>query len=47
LLIDRYVAQKEALEKGDHLRAKRIELEIKELHREKEEVRGWASTPSA
>ena len=47
LLIDRYVVQKEALEKGDHLRAKKIELEIKELHREKEEIRGWASAPSA
>ena len=47
LLIDRYVVQKEALEKGDQLRAKKIELEIKELHREKEEIRGWASAPSA
>lgn len=47
LLIDRYVGQKEALDKGDHARAKRIELEIKELHREKEEIREWASTPSA
>ena len=44
LLIERYVGQKEALDKGDHLGAKKIELEIKELHREKEEIQEWAST---
>ena len=34
-LIDRYVEQKDALEKGDDARAKEISLEIKELQREK------------
>jgi hypothetical protein len=43
-LIDRYVEQKEALERGDNVRAKEIGLEIKELQREKEEIKDWAVT---
>jgi len=43
-LIDRYVEQKEALEKGDAARAKVIALEIRELQREKEEIKEWAAT---
>ena len=43
-LIDRYVEQKEALESGNDARAKEIGLEIKELQREKEEIKDWAAT---
>jgi benzoyl-CoA reductase/2-hydroxyglutaryl-CoA dehydratase subunit BcrC/BadD/HgdB len=43
-LIDRYVEQKEALDKGDDTRAKEIGREIKELQREKEEIKEWAAT---
>jgi benzoyl-CoA reductase/2-hydroxyglutaryl-CoA dehydratase subunit BcrC/BadD/HgdB len=43
-LIDRYVEQKEASERGDDARAKEISLEIKELQREKEEIKEWAAT---
>jgi hypothetical protein len=43
-LIDRYVEQKEALERGDDARAKEIALQIKELQREKEEIVEWAAT---
>jgi hypothetical protein len=43
-LIDRYVEQKEVLEKGDAARAKEIAFEIKELQREKEEIKEWAAT---
>jgi hypothetical protein len=43
-LIDRYVEQKEVFEKGDAARAKEIALEIKELQREKEEIKEWAAT---
>jgi len=43
-LIERYVEQKEALERGDDSRAKKIALEIKGLQREKEEIKEWAST---
>jgi hypothetical protein len=42
LLIDRYVEQREALENGQKTRAIEIEFEIKELHREIEEIKGWA-----
>jgi hypothetical protein len=42
-LIDRFVEQKEALEKGDGTRAKEIGLEIQELQREKEEIKEWAA----
>ena len=44
VLIERYVEQKEALERGDGLRAKEIGREIKELQREKEEIKEWADT---
>jgi hypothetical protein len=43
-LIDRYVEQEEALERGDDTRAKEIAREIKELQREKEEIKEWAAT---
>jgi hypothetical protein len=43
-LIERYVEQKEALEKGDGARAKEIGREIKELQREKAEIKEWAAT---
>jgi hypothetical protein len=43
-LIDRYVEQKEASDRGDDVRAKEIALEIKELQREKEEIKEWAAT---
>jgi hypothetical protein len=43
-LIDRYVEQREAVEKGDDARANEIALEIKELQREKEEIKEWAAT---
>jgi hypothetical protein len=42
LLIDRYVEQKVALETGKKARSQDIELEIKELRRELEEVKEWA-----
>ena len=44
-LIDRYVEQNEALEKGDNVRAKEIGLEIKELQREKEKINGLCCCP--
>ena len=44
VLIERYVEQKEALERGDDARVKEIALEIKELQREKEEIVEWAAT---
>ena len=43
-LIDRYVEQKEALEQGDDTRVEEIAVEIKELQREKEEIKEWAAT---
>lgn len=43
LLIDWYVEQKEALDKGRKARPLDIELEIKELKRELEEVKEWAN----
>ena len=43
-LLDRYVEQKEALERGDDARAKKIGREIKALQREKEEIKEWAAT---
>jgi hypothetical protein len=42
-LIERYVEQKEAFERGDDARAKELALEIKELQREKEEIKEWAA----
>ena len=44
LLIDRYVEQEEVRDKGDNARAKEIRLEIKELQREKEKIKEWATT---
>jgi hypothetical protein len=43
-LLERYVEQKEALERGDDARVKEIALEIKGLEREKEEIKEWAAT---
>jgi hypothetical protein len=43
-LIDRFVEQREALEKGDNARAKTIGQEIKALQREKTEIQEWATT---
>jgi hypothetical protein len=43
-LIERYVEQKEAFERGDDARAKEIALEIKEFQREKEEIKEWEVT---
>jgi hypothetical protein len=43
-LLERYVEQKEALERGDNARVKEIALEIKGLQREKEEIKEWAAT---
>jgi hypothetical protein len=40
-LIDRYVEQNEAFEKGDNVRAQEIKLEIKELQRKRERIQGW------
>ena len=42
LLIDRYVEQKEALDRGLKTHAIEIEFEIKELQREMEKIKGWA-----
>ena len=42
-LIERYVEQKEALDRGDDSRAKKIALEIIGLQREKEEIKEWGS----
>ena len=42
LLINRYVEQKEALDKGLKTHAIEIEFEIKELQREMEKIKGWA-----
>jgi hypothetical protein len=43
LLIDRYVALKEALKKNNKIRVKAIEAEIKELQHEKEQIEQWAT----
>ena len=43
LLIDRYVEQKEALEKGEKSLAMEIEFEIKEICREMEKIKEWAT----
>jgi len=42
-LIERYVEQKEAIQEGNSCRAIRLEFEIKELLREKEEIEHWAA----
>jgi hypothetical protein len=41
-LIERYVEQKEASDKGDQARAIEIQREINELHHEIEEIKEWA-----
>jgi hypothetical protein len=43
LLIDRYVAQKSAIEKGESARSRQIEFEIEELKHEIEEIKEWAN----
>ena len=43
LLIDRYVAQKSAIEKGERTRSRQIEFEIEDLKREIEEIKEWAN----
>jgi TRAP-type C4-dicarboxylate transport system substrate-binding protein len=43
LLIERLVERKEALEEGQEVRAKELEVEINELQREKENVTRWAA----
>ena len=43
LLIDRYVAQKSAIERGERTRSRQIEFEIEELKREIEEIKEWAN----
>jgi hypothetical protein len=43
ILIERYVEQNEALKRGDQAQAITIDFEIKELKRELEEIREWAS----
>jgi hypothetical protein len=43
LLIDRYVALEEALQKGSKIRVNAIEAEIKELQHEKEQIEQWAT----
>ncbi|HEV2099425.1 MAG TPA: hypothetical protein VGR45_10935 [Stellaceae bacterium] len=47
LLIERFVAQKEAIENDDRMRARELEEEIEELQREKEDVRKWGTAGSA
>jgi hypothetical protein len=42
LLLERYVALREAYEEDQNARARRIEIEINELRREIEEIKGWA-----
>ncbi|MBV8132447.1 MAG: hypothetical protein JO282_08065 [Alphaproteobacteria bacterium] len=43
LLIDRYVEQREALDKGNRCHAIELEFEIKELLREKARVKALAA----
>jgi hypothetical protein len=44
LLIDRFAERREALARGDTIRVKEIDLEIKNLQREKEEIQESAVT---
>jgi hypothetical protein len=46
LLIDRFVEHREATEEGEDERVKRLEAEIDDLLREKEEVEKWATLGS-
>ena len=41
LLLERYVEQREALEAGDRAHAIALQFEIKELMREKQNIRHW------
>ena len=43
LLIERYVEQKEVIEKGNRDRIKEIDAEIKGLLHEREEIEEWAN----
>lgn len=43
LLIDRFVEHREATAEGEDERVKRLEAEIEDLLREKEEVEKWAT----
>jgi hypothetical protein len=43
LLIERYVEQKRRLQKGEAARVREIELEIKELKREIEEIKKYTN----
>jgi hypothetical protein len=47
LLIDRFVEQREATAEGQEERVRRLEAEIDDLLREKEEVGKWATAGSA
>jgi len=47
LLIDRFVEHREATGEGEDERVKRLEAEIDDLLREKEEVEKWATLGSA
>jgi hypothetical protein len=47
LLLERIIERKEAIERGQDGRAKVLENEIKELKREKENIRKWITVGSA
>ena len=47
LLLERFVAHKEAIENHDRSSARELEKEIEDLQREKEDVRKWAAAGSA
>jgi hypothetical protein len=47
LLIDRFVEHRKATAEGEDERVKRLEAEIDDLLREKEEVEKWATLGSA
>ena len=42
LLIEQYVALKDAYDKAQNVRTREIEHEINELHREIEKIKEWA-----
>jgi hypothetical protein len=47
LLLERIIERKEVIERGQDGRAKVLETEIKELKREKENIRKWITVGSA
>ena len=47
LLLERIIERKEAIERGQDARAKVLKNEIKELKREKENIRKWITVGSA